>query len=222
MYLELLKYRFGVVLVHLCVICLAGEAYHENVRAHLDFRDLRTEVSVRNQMLREKRDEFQTLYVLSVLCVVWELVSVCTGLSSFSRIPSLCSIALNALGILVTLWYCVDAWPSNYFVGIFLLFSFLPALIDGGYFSFYTCFHKATRVRFENCCRRRSEEENSRYRKLRNKDDDDEEYEDTPREDESKASSEEEDTDEEKKRDDEDSDVSESESESEEEEKKTS
>ena len=136
-------------------------------------------------MLREKRDEFQTLYVLSVLCVVWELVSVCTGLSSFSRIPSLCSIALNALGILVTLWYCVDAWPSNYFVGIFLLFSFLPALIDGGYFSFYTCFHKATRVRFENCCRRRSEEENSRYRKLRNKDDDDDdkEYEDTPRED---------------------------------------
>ena len=210
-----------MVLVHLCVICLAGEAYHENVRAHLDFRDLRAEVSVRNQMLREKRDEFQALYALSVLCVVWELVSVCTGLSSFSRIPSVCSITLNALGIIVTLWYCVDAWPSNYFVGIFLLFSFLPALIDAGYFSFYTCFYKATRVRFENCCRRRSEEESNRYMKLKNNYDDDEEYEDgnTPRQDDTKASSEEEDTDgsdeeeEEKKRD-------ESESESEEEEKK--
>ena len=213
MYLELLKYRFGVVLVHLFVICLAGDAYYQNVRAHLDFVDLRAQENVRNEMLKQKLDEFQTLYALSVVCVLWELVSVCSGLSTFSTIPSLCSIALNALGTIVTLWYCVDAWPSNYFVGIFLLFSLLPALIDAGYFGFFTCIHKATRVRWRSCFGRKGSEDKSRYEKVKTKDDDnddDSESSDTPRQEEedTKASSDE-DTDEssdeeeeEKKRDD--------------------
>jgi len=171
MYLEMLRFRFGVVLVHLFVLYLAGNAYHQNIRTYVDFRQV--EGSARNEMLREKLDEFQALYALSVICVVWELISIFSGLSSFSPVPGVASIVLNSLGVIITLWYCLDAWPSNSFVGIFLLFSFLPAIIDAGYFTFYACIHKVTRIRCENCRRRREQGDANKYIKLK-KDDDDE------------------------------------------------
>lgn len=56
-------------------------------------------------------------------------------------------ILFHTIGTVVTIWYGLDGWSSEYFLGIFFLFCFVPAVIDALAFMFYSCVHWNTRVR---------------------------------------------------------------------------
>eukprot|EP00940_MAST-03C_sp_MAST-3C-sp2_P002038 g2038.t1 len=133
-------------------------AYYANIRTRITLEDLSADALTRQKTIDEYLEEFRAIRAVSILCMVWELSSMFLIFSTFSNLTNPISIVLHALGAFVTLWYCVDGWSSEHFLGIFFIFSFVPAIIDAAAFVFYSCIHKGTRVHLSlrnvlrSCC----------------------------------------------------------------------
>lgn len=123
-------------------------AYHGNLRARLPTQTTYEDVVITNARLKDYLHEFEILFSLSVVCAVWEFTSMFMMYSSYSSAPVIVGIIAHISGAAVTLWYCLDAWSSTYFVWIFILFSLVPALVDLAAFLTYYFLHFGTRKRY--------------------------------------------------------------------------
>lgn len=160
LHVRLLPERFIVTTLHLIIAILAGCAYHSNIHARLSFADVKnvTEVSeaaVNHTALELQLElyftEYQGVLAASYFFFAVEFLSMLSMFSMFSGFPNIVGLSLHFLGAFVTLWYCLDGWSSESFTGIFLLFSFLPAMVEGGFCSFYFFINWPTRDRLK-CC----------------------------------------------------------------------
>eukprot|EP00753_Platysulcus_tardus_P005626 PLAT13543.1.p1 GENE.PLAT13543.1~~PLAT13543.1.p1 ORF type:complete len:156 (-),score=44.00 PLAT13543.1:132-599(-) len=67
----------------------------------------------------------------SLTCFAVELLAGLTGTTLFFPVVNVIYCLLHGAGLLLTVWFIVDVWAYTTFLPLFLLFSLLPALLEG-------------------------------------------------------------------------------------------
>ncbi|GMH55983.1 hypothetical protein TrST_g5169 [Triparma strigata] len=123
---KLLLYRFFSLILSLTLTCSLWQSRSLSIQVSM----LPDTVANEEADYKSREDIFTVMWAASLVCHVIEFVGVLGGTSLKSMQVHVFSVFCHILGSFLLLLGLMDSWDYRYFIWLFGLFSFAPALAE--------------------------------------------------------------------------------------------